>query len=136
MPTDTTRSKVPVTARYVEFTGTSTYYSNGGLGPPAGGDRAGLVEPVVGDLRRCVAAEEGCDRVEAGGGQAGLFIGRTAAQGRAGQDDPLHHQPGQIDLGQRAGQGLDLVILDPPSGDGGNEKTDGQMGAGPKVSTI
>jgi hypothetical protein len=35
---------VPVTARYVEFTGTSTYYSNGGLGPPAGGDRAGLGE--------------------------------------------------------------------------------------------
>jgi len=34
----------PVTARYVEFTGTSTYFSNGGFGPPAGGDRAGLGE--------------------------------------------------------------------------------------------
>ena len=35
---------VPVTARYVEFTGTSTYITNGGNGPPAGGDRAGLGE--------------------------------------------------------------------------------------------
>jgi hypothetical protein len=33
-----------VNARYVEMTVHSTYYSNGGNGPPAGGDRAGLGE--------------------------------------------------------------------------------------------
>jgi|TARA_B100000959_G_scaffold112292_3_gene118420 hypothetical protein len=33
-----------VTARYVEMTVHSTYYSNGGQGPPAGGDRVGLGE--------------------------------------------------------------------------------------------
>lgn len=31
-------------ARYVEFTVTDNYYSNGGFGPPAGGDRVGLNE--------------------------------------------------------------------------------------------
>jgi len=35
---------IPVTARYVEFTGTSNYFSNNGQGPPPGGDRAGLGE--------------------------------------------------------------------------------------------
>jgi len=33
-----------VTARYVEFTATDTFFSTGGFGPPAGGDRAGLGE--------------------------------------------------------------------------------------------
>ncbi len=31
-------------ARYVEFTVTDNYFSNGGFGPPAGGDRVGLGE--------------------------------------------------------------------------------------------
>ena len=34
----------PVTARWVEFTATDNYYSNGGFGPPPGGDRVGLGE--------------------------------------------------------------------------------------------
>jgi hypothetical protein len=34
----------PVMARYVEFTCTDNYYSNGGNGPPPGGDRVGLGE--------------------------------------------------------------------------------------------
>ena len=42
--TRTSNPLSPVVARYVEFTGTSTYITNGGLGPPAGGDRAGLGE--------------------------------------------------------------------------------------------
>ena len=34
----------PLTARFVEMTITDNYYSGGGLGPPAGGDRVGLGE--------------------------------------------------------------------------------------------
>ena len=34
----------PLTARWVEFTATDNYYSNGGNGPPPGGDRVGLGE--------------------------------------------------------------------------------------------
>ncbi|MDA0811412.1 MAG: choice-of-anchor D domain-containing protein [Verrucomicrobia bacterium] len=46
-----------VFARYVELTGKATFYSNGGNGPPPGGDRAGLGEiafeilPVIGGRR-------------------------------------------------------------------------------------
>lgn len=35
---------IPVTARFVEFTATDNYFSNGGFGPPPGGDRVGLGE--------------------------------------------------------------------------------------------
>ena len=35
---------LPVSARYVEFTALDNYWSNGGNGPPPGGDRVGLGE--------------------------------------------------------------------------------------------
>ena len=35
---------IPLTARWVEMTITDNYYSGGGFGPPAGGDRVGLGE--------------------------------------------------------------------------------------------